>query len=101
MSESAQLKNKVIVVAGGSGLIGKAILAEAVKQLATVINIDLNSSGVEGIEEIRTDITKPESVKEVLSKIVHDSDRIDGLINTSYPRTANWSRETFEDLSLG
>lgn len=98
MFKSTSLENKVIVVVGGSGLIGKYILLEAMNQLATVINIDLNTSGIDGIKEYILDMTKPDNVRNTLGGIKRDYNAISGLINCSYPRTKNWGKDKFEAL---
>lgn len=91
------LKNKVVVVAGGSGLIGRAILYEAKLQGATVYNVDINASGIDGVHEIIKDITIPEKVNEMVNQIVAEQQKIDGFINCSYPRNTNWGKDSFEN----
>lgn len=100
MFKPNQLENKVIVVTGGSGLIGRAILSEASMQGATVVNIDLNASGNNDIVEYKTDITDPARTKETLLQVKGRYRQIDGLINCSYPRTKNWAKDTFEEMPL-
>ena len=100
MSKSTLLENKVIVVAGGSGLIGKAILSEALSQGATVVNIDVVPSKINDVEEYMLDITIPENINSTLQQIKSKSAYIHGLINCSYPRTKNWSRDSFESMPL-
>lgn len=98
MSKSTSLENKVIVIAGGSGLIGKAILTEALNQGATVVNIDVVPSKINNIEEYLTDISKTENIDSTLQNIKSKYAQIHGLINCSYPRTKNWSRDSFESM---
>ncbi len=100
MLKSKNLEDKVIIVVGGSGLIGKAILIEAQKQFTTVINIDLIKSGVNGIYEIFTDVTKPECIKDTLVQIKDKYRIIDGLINSSYPKTKGWGKSNIENTSF-
>jgi len=98
MFKSAPLKNKVIIVTGGSGLIGKAILKEAIQQSAVVINVDLKDSGIKGIKEYNSDVTRPDFIIKTLTEIRNKYSVIHGLINCSYPRTINWGKDSFETL---
>lgn len=95
------LKEKVIVVAGGSGLIGRAIVQEALKQGAITYNVDIIPTVIQGAINLITDITQPDNVIHLIDKIISDHDSIDGFINCSYPRTADWGKSTVELLPYG
>lgn len=95
------LKEKVIVVAGGSGLIGRAIVQEALKQGATTYNVDLTPTESQGAINLITDITQPDNVIHLINTILSDHYSIDGFINCSYPRTADWGKSTVELLPYG
>jgi len=92
-----KLKNKLILVTGGSGLIGRAIVSKLHEEGAEVINIDLNPGNDEG-SFVKCDITDPSSIKDTVASIVSSS-RIDGLVNNAYPRTSDWGAR-FEDIPL-
>lgn len=92
------LKNKIIIVTGGSGLLGRAMLKDFAEQGATTINFDLTeSTAVDGQDFIQCDITKQESVDAALRKVMEAYGRIDGLVNNAYPRTKDWGT-AFEDV---
>lgn len=92
------LKNKVIIVTGGSGLIGKEIVDDIKRKGGIPINADLlvNTNLREGA--IKMDITDDTSIKIGCSKIIKEFGRIDGLVNNAYPRTNDWGNK-FEDIS--
>lgn len=91
------LKNKVIVVTGGAGLLGKAILSDLRTKESIAINFDLLT--FEGdVNYIRCDITNDLEIRNSL-KIVKDKyGKIDGLVNNAYPRTKDWGNFSFEDI---
>ena len=94
-----KLDNKIIVVTGGSGLIGKSILSR-VKTLGGIgINADLNVSNDFGNGTLFCDVTNNESVFNVLDVIIKEYGKIDGFVNNAYPRTADWGAK-FEDITF-
>ena len=91
------LKDKIIIVTGGSGLIGKEIVADIIRNGGKAINADINveTNLKEGI--IRMDITDDNSIQESLDKIFCLFGRVDGLVNNAYPRTEDWGTK-FENI---
>ena len=65
-----RLTNKVIVVTGGSGLIGSAILNYLDQEDAIAINAEINVG--DGLEDrnFNCDVTKEESVQQLIDKIL-------------------------------
>lgn len=94
------LENKVIIVTGGSGLLGKAILADIKNQGGIAINADVNIQKTADLssEEIYCDITDRNCINDCLAKIHAHFGRIDGVVNNAYPRTKDWGNK-FEDIS--
>ena len=93
----SKLKEKVIIVTGGSGLIGKEILKNLRSKEALVLNSDIYESGLENITEIKCDIANDISLKESVDHVFEQFGRIDVLVNNAYPRTKDWSF-AFEDV---
>ncbi len=91
------LKSKIIIVTGGNGLLGKAIVAFLKLEGATVIiaEVGVITDQVKGIYEC--DITNPSSVNSFISEIYSNYGKIDGLVNNAYPRTDDWGTK-FEDI---
>jgi NAD(P)-dependent dehydrogenase (short-subunit alcohol dehydrogenase family) len=92
------LKNKVIIVTGGSGLIGKAILTDIFKKKGIAINVDISDkTDIENFI-VNADITDDNSIQDAIDIIYKKFDRIDGLVNCAYPRTDDWG-DHFEDIN--
>ena len=92
-----KLKDKVILVTGGNGLIGRSIVNDLKKNGAIVINAEINvetdwDSGI-----VNTDITCKIPVLKLIEDILNKYGKIDGLVNNAYPRTKDWGLK-FEDI---
>jgi len=94
------LKNKNIVVCGGSGLIGKDLVKGIINSGGNAIIADLqdpewrkfNSSSF-----ILTDFNSPESVESLVNECQENFKKIDGLIISIYPRNKNYGKH-FQNL---
>jgi NAD(P)-dependent dehydrogenase (short-subunit alcohol dehydrogenase family) len=93
-----QLENKVILVTGGNGLIGKAIVEDIRKKGGIAITADINVNTDLDNHLIKCDITSSESMKDTLKAVLKHHGKIDGLVNNAYPRTADWGTD-FLDMS--
>ena len=111
MKLQSDLKNKVVVVTGGAGLIGKDFVKAVVENGGTAIIADLNKiSGnkvkdeistelaTDKVEFIKVDITSKESIQGMVEAILNKHQSIDALVNNAYPRNRNYGRK-FEDVS--
>lgn len=92
-----RLKNKIIIVTGGSGLLGVEIINRLKLESAKVINFEIGVKNKSDFSEIGCDITNPESVNDALKLVIKQFGRIDGLVNNAYPRTKDWGKK-FEDI---
>ena len=92
------LSGKIIVITGGSGLLGKSFVAACRGAGAVCINADISSSDNINALEINIDISNESSVEGAVRKIVQQFGRIDGWVNNAYPRTCDWACRP-EDLS--
>jgi len=96
------LQDKVIVVTGGSGLIGKGLVNsiaenDGIVMVADIIN-NFKSPINERIKFIKTDINSKDTIIKMIEKIVKEYRKIDGLINCAYPKNKNYGRK-FEDVT--
>lgn len=91
------LKDKVIIVTGGSGLIGRAIVADIQKKGAIVINADISVETNLQLGTLQIDISDELSVQQGVDLVYSTYNRIDGLVNNAYPRTKDWG-SFFEDI---
>lgn len=93
------LKEKVIIVTGGSGLIGKEILKDIKKKDGIALNADINVETNLAECTLNLDITNKESIIDAINCVYNYFGRIDGLVNNAYPRTKDWGAR-FEDVEL-
>jgi NAD(P)-dependent dehydrogenase (short-subunit alcohol dehydrogenase family) len=92
------IKDKVIVVTGGNGLLGKKMVATLSDQGAIVIAADIFFEE-KNVNDIVMDITDEQSVSNGISAIVNKHSQIDGWVNNAYPRTPDWGTK-FEHIPL-
>jgi NAD(P)-dependent dehydrogenase (short-subunit alcohol dehydrogenase family) len=93
------LNNKIIVVTGGSGLLGNAILNEIIQSGGTAINIDINIKTNLKTHTFKCDITNSKKLESVIHMILNKYGKIDGWVNNAYPRTTDWDQD-FEKISI-
>ncbi|MDA9106959.1 SDR family oxidoreductase [Flavobacteriaceae bacterium] len=91
------LENKIILVTGGSGLLGKSFIEDINKKGGIAINLDINNINDIDNNTLNLDVTCDKSIKESLELIINKYSRIDGLVNNAYPRTLDWGNK-FEDI---
>jgi len=91
------LENKIIIVTGGSGLIGKELVADIKRKGGIAINADIGVETNFEVGNVNMDISNDNSIQEGLDLIVTEYGRIDGLVNNAYPRTKDWGTK-FEDI---
>src|SRR6187455_2996835 len=94
-----KLKDKLILVTGANGLLGRILVqkikAEGGNCIAADVNLETNlKSG-----HINCDVTDQRSVKQVISTIYDQVGALDGLVNAAYPRTKDWGNK-FELINL-
>jgi len=103
------LKDKVVVITGGAGLIGQEFVKAVVAQEGVAIIADINSEvGVQvqetlreehrstSIDFIQLDITSKESIMAMIEVLHGRYGRIDALVNNAYPRNKNYGRRFFD-----
>lgn len=92
-----KLKDKIIVVTGGSGLIGKAIIHNIINEGGFAINADIKHDTNLNLGLVNCDVTKLESIQMAISVIKEKFGKIDGWVNNAYPRTKDWG-DKFENI---
>jgi NAD(P)-dependent dehydrogenase (short-subunit alcohol dehydrogenase family) len=102
-----KLKNRIVVVTGAGSGIGRACAIESAIEGAQVIVADINMDGAEEtVSQIvankgkavafKTDVSKPESVKQLVDFTIKSFTRIDALINNA----AIQVNKTVEDITF-
>ncbi len=92
------LNKKIIIVTGGSGLIGKAIMKKISNEGGIPVNADISVTTDLEKGTIQCDITNDVSITETIEKVVKHFGKIDGLVNNAYPRTKDWGAK-FENIT--
>jgi len=105
-----RLDNRVIIVTGGSGLIGSEILRQlpmlGAKVIVGVRNTDKFNDQVRSMSFpgdclepfcYELDISNHLSVQSFFTKVINDFGKVDVLINNAFPKTKDWSA-LFEDV---
>lgn len=103
------LKNKVVVITGGAGLIGKEFVKAVVENGGIAIIADINEElgkkvkenlskelNTTNIDFIKLDITSKDSLKKCIDFLNDKYKRIDALVNNAYPRNKNYGRHFFD-----
>lgn len=93
-----RLKDNVIIVTGGRGLLGRDIIEKIIAEGGFCINVDINHETTTDLSSIKCDITNESSILECIGTIISKYNRIDGLVNNAYPRTSDWGNK-FEDIN--
>ncbi|MFH1439834.1 MAG: oxidoreductase [Candidatus Woesearchaeota archaeon] len=103
------LKGKVIVIAGGTGLIGNKICHSFSKLGAIVIIASRNVEKGKALEKelningkskyFQLDINSEESIIKLIDTIQKQFTKIDSFINCSWPKTNDWVDKNIEDIS--
>jgi len=103
------LNNKIVVITGGAGLIGKefvkavvengaiAIIADINEEIGLKVKEDLsNELNSKNIDFIKLDITSKNSLNECIQYLDNKYKRIDALVNNAYPRNKNYGKHFFD-----
>ena len=99
------IKDKIVVITGGAGLLGKefcqAIAANGA--IAVMAEYDLsvaekvcNILGNSHIVPAQVDITNKDSVSALIATISEKYGRINALVNSAYPRNKNYGKHFFD-----
>lgn len=91
------LKDKIVIVTGGNGLLGKSIISDIEKKGGIPVNFEINLKTNFDRNEIFCDITETDSILNAIKSTYKYYGRIDGLVNNAYPRTEDWGVK-FEDI---
>jgi len=113
MSQLFSVKNKIIIISGGTGVLGKAMAKHLAKEGAQMIILGRNEEKVKAlVNEIKddggfafptvADVTKESEIISVKETLEKEFDQIDGLINAAggnMPGATVMPDQMFTDLS--
>lgn len=89
-------EDKVALVTGGLGLLGKEIVRGLSDFGASVCIADIQELPVKGSNDPaaalfqKLDITSEDSIRQTIGAVIRQFGKIDILVNCAYPRTADW-----------
>ena len=103
------LKDKVVLVTGGAGLIGQEFVKTVVENKGIAVIADINdelglkvkkklseSLKTKQIDFVQLDITSTESLGKCIAYLKEKYKRIDALVNNAYPRNKNFGKPFFD-----
>lgn len=103
------LKDKVVVITGGAGLMGKEFVKAVIENNGIAIIADINAELGNGVKKklseelesdtidfVTLDITSKDSLNETIAYLNHKYGKIDALVNNAYPRNKNYGRHFFD-----
>jgi NAD(P)-dependent dehydrogenase (short-subunit alcohol dehydrogenase family) len=107
------LQNRVIIIAGGFGLIGQSFVEACLENGANVLIADIKMDekskifldslskrfGENKACFIQFDITSKDSIQVLIQKSKEIHSQIDAFVNTTYPRNKNYG-QVFEEVSF-
>lgn len=89
------MDEKVAVVCGGLGLIGKEVVNALSQAGARVYVLDVgineNKENTTAIKYIKFDVTNDEKYDQAFESVIDEAGKIDIFVNLAYPRTEDWS----------
>jgi NAD(P)-dependent dehydrogenase (short-subunit alcohol dehydrogenase family) len=103
------LKNQIIVVTGGAGLLGQSFVKGIALQNGVAVIADCDETRrkqvcvqikqelqLENIDHCSLDITNKLSIHKMFDKLTDKYGKIDALVNNAYPRNKNYGRDFFD-----
>ena len=102
------LRDKVIVVTGGAGRLGRAFVRSVAEEGGTAVVADIDANAATGVAEeigsaypglveaVHLDITSLDSLGTLIAQLRKRYGRIDAVVNNAYPRNSNYGRKLEE-----
>ena len=100
------LKDQVVAITGGAGLLGSAFARVIVHEGGRVVLGDVAEDKGRAIEEelgeknavfVSVDTTKPDAIDRFIEAGINRFGHIDSAVHCAYPRSSQWGKK-FEDL---
>ena len=103
------LKNKIVVVTGGAGLIGRSFIEAIINENGVAIIADIDHElgqsvktklskelKTKNIDFIQMDVTSKQSLIDSIAYLNGKYHKIDALVNNAYPRNNKYGRHFFD-----
>ncbi|BAK17897.1 dehydrogenase with different specificities [Solibacillus silvestris StLB046] len=89
-----KFENKIIIVTGAAGGIGKEVVRKLVSEKAKVVLVDLNEAAIKAVQTelsltdensliVKADVSKEDNVKNYVDQTISKFGRIDGFVNNA------------------
>lgn len=92
------LKEKIVIIVGGLGFLGKELTRSVLDNCAKVIVADIAEASLgNNYDYVKVDINDKKSINKMLNFVSEKFGKIDAVVNTTYPRNENYGRK-FEDV---
>lgn len=100
------LENKVVIITGALGQIGRGFSDACASGGAKVVLADISDNGMQEISQkyndnvlfVKCDVTKKEDIDNLIAQTIEKFSKIDALVNSAYPRNNNYGKK-FEDVA--
>lgn len=105
-----KLEDKVVVITGGAGLLGRVFVETVVANGGTAVIADISQQAIDSaisdlsknysfelLEGVVVDITSKDSIQNAIVSLKDKFGKVDALVNNAYPRNKNYGRK-FEDV---
>jgi NAD(P)-dependent dehydrogenase (short-subunit alcohol dehydrogenase family) len=102
------LNDKVVVITGALGSLGKVFTEKLLAQSAVVIATDIDSNAIAKcnntnennmLEYMVLDITSEESIRAVFTRVIAQYGKISAIVNNAYPRNSHYGSK-LEDVTF-
>ncbi len=103
------LQNKIVVITGGAGLIGKVFVKTVIENGGVAVIADINEElgnrvkteiskkfSSDSVDFVRLDITSKNSLHNAIAYLDNKYQRIDALVNNAYPKNKNYGKHFFD-----
>ncbi|MDD5597301.1 MAG: oxidoreductase [Victivallaceae bacterium] len=103
------LRDKVVVITGGAGLLGREFLKAVIENNGIAVIADINEEeacntknhlgknlNTTEIAFVKLDITSKSSLEKAIDYISEKYGRIDALVNSAYPKNKNYGKHFFD-----